>query len=234
MPTATTAMLGNILSNDKLGDGTTATSSAVSIDLDPSTPAIDQSYTVIGEGTWIVNPTTGQASFTPIASFKLDPTPIIYKLTELATGKSDTAKLIAEYVPLAVNDVVGFANDTVNIYVLLNDNAGDIVVPSTVKLIDPISGNPVNSVIVAGEGTWTVNPVNGVVTFSPVVGFTGIPSSLDYQVQDNDGNKTIAKILFDTTPPIASDNIGNYQVDTPKTINVVIDDVAGDIPVPSL
>ena len=68
VPVGTVASLGNILTDDKKGDGTTLTPAEVTVDLDPATLVTKQSLVVPGEGTWAYNPTTGVADFTPEAT----------------------------------------------------------------------------------------------------------------------------------------------------------------------
>ena len=175
VPVGTVASLGNILTDDKKGDGTTPTPAEVTVDLDPATPGDQASLVVPGEGTWNYNPTTGVADFTPEATYKLDPMPIVYKLTETATGKSDTAMLYADYVPKSVNDTANFAGSPVTVNVTGNDTGGDTIDPTTVTLVDPANPTvPATSVTVPGEGTWTVNPTTGAVTFTPEPGFVGV------------------------------------------------------------
>ncbi|WP_406947844.1 Ig-like domain-containing protein [Psychrobacter fjordensis] len=43
------------------------------------------------------------------------------------------------------------------------------------------------SVIVAGEGTWSVDGTTGAITFTPEAGFTGDPTPISYTVDDNTG-----------------------------------------------
>ena len=230
LPVGTVASLGNILTDDKKGDGTTPTPAQVTVDLDPATPGDQPSLVVAGEGTWTYNPTTGVADFTPLATFLLDPTPIVYKLTETATGKSDTAMLYVDYVPKAVNDTTNFAGSPVTVSVTGNDTLGDTVDPTTVKLIDPANPSvPATSVTIPGEGTWSVNPTTGDVTFTPNPGFVGSPTPIDYQVKDNEGNPTTAKIVLIAAPIANSDSVKGVPVGTVASLgNILTDDKKGD------
>jgi CshA-type fibril repeat protein len=233
--TNATATLPNIISNDKKGDGTTPTVAQVTVDLDPNTAGDQSTLLVANEGTWTYDPVTGNATFAPLPAFKLDPTPIIYKLTETATGKSDTAKLIADYVPKAVNDSAFFSGDLVTINVSNNDNGGDIVDPSTIKILTPGTSAPVDSLVLPNGGVWKVNKVTGAITYRPAPGDSTLPAPIVYSIKDNEGNLTTAqvKLIVDNFPPIANNNIGTYIVNTPKTIDVVSNDLGGDTPVAS-
>ncbi len=69
--------------------------------------------------------------------------------------------------------------------VTIDPLAGDddnLLDPTTVELIDPDTGLPVTNLAVPGEGTWTVDPVTGEITFTPESGFTGNPTPIEYQV----------------------------------------------------
>jgi len=75
----------DILSNDKLGDGsTTPTFSDVTVTLrNPNTGVVGEGpVTVYGEGVWNYNSTTGQLTFTADSGFSGTPTPITYTITE--------------------------------------------------------------------------------------------------------------------------------------------------------
>ncbi|MCP9762763.1 hypothetical protein, partial [Lacihabitans soyangensis] len=166
----------NIISNDTLQNGNVPLASEVIIDLNPFNLGIDVILNVPGEGTWSLNPSTGIISFTPLSTFKLDPTPIDYKLTEISTGLSDTTKVKVDYVAIAENDTADYAGTPVTVNVTTNDTGGDTVDPTTVTLLDPANPTvPATTVTVAGEGTWTVNPTTGAVTFTPVPGFVSAP-----------------------------------------------------------
>ena len=74
--------------------------------------------------------------------------------------------------------------------------AGDSRVPiveTSTKLIDPVSGNPVDSVTVEGEGTYTIDPNSGEVTFTPNPEFLGTATGVTVQRQDKNGTPVTAK-----------------------------------------
>ncbi|MCP9763761.1 DUF11 domain-containing protein [Lacihabitans soyangensis] len=181
--------MGNILTDDQKGDGVTPTPAEVTVDLDPITAGDQSSLIVAGEGTWTYNPTTGIAGFTPETTFKSDPTPIVYNMTETATGKSDTAILWVDYLPKTVNNSdVYIPGLPKTVDILANDSNGDTIVPSTVTIVgaDPLSNGKTKTVL--GEGVWTVNPITGTITFTPASGFVGNPTPIFYTGNDNDGN----------------------------------------------
>lgn len=95
--------------------------------------------------------------------------------------------------PVAVDDAATMtAGQAVSINVLGNDTDADgDLDASTVRFVDPPSGASLSAdgrtLTVPGQGTWTVS-AQGVVTFTPVSGFTGTPTEVEYTVADARGN----------------------------------------------
>ena len=160
---------------------------------------------VPGEGTWTVNPTTGVVTFTPEAGFEGDPTPVDYEVTD-TTGDTVGATITVTYVPAAADDsdTGNTIGDTVTVDVLANDT-GDFD-PSTVRIIDPEAGDYVTELVVDGEGTWTVNPTTGAITFTPEDGFTGDPTAISYRVTDSTGDTVSADVTVTYLPQATSDS----------------------------
>ena len=91
----------------------------------------------------------------------------------------------------------------------------DLTVPA--KLIDPETGEPTDekSVTVAGEGTYTINPETGEVTFKPEPNFTGKAEGVEVQRKDTNGTPATAKYT-PTVKPV-----------TPTSDDVISEDVQG-------
>ena len=66
------------------------------------------------------------------------------------------------------------------------------------KLIDPKTGNPVDSVTVEGEGTYTIE--DGEVKFQPEPQFTGTATGVEVQREDTNGTPVKAKYTPTVTP----------------------------------
>ena len=66
------------------------------------------------------------------------------------------------------------------------------------KLIDPKTGNPVDSVTVEGEGTYTIE--DGKVKFQPQPQFTGTATGVEVQREDTNGTAVKAKYTPTVTP----------------------------------
>src|SRR5690606_20357011 len=91
--------------------------------------------------------------------------------------------------PTAVSDSTNTTPSTpVTIPVLTNDTPGSSPLdPTSVKLIDPVSGDSVTTVTIPNEGAYVVDPATGEVTFTPEDGFTGVTTPITYTVADTDG-----------------------------------------------
>jgi len=203
------------------------------VDLDPSTPAIDTTLTVTGEGVWTVDG-AGNVSFDPYDAFTEDPTPISYAVSDETDLVSNVATITVDYAPVASDDSSSghTPGDPATVDVVFNDTTGDTVDPATVQIDG--TDNPGEPLVVPGEGTWSVDPATGAITFTPEVGFTGDPTPIEYTVADDEGNRSdpaTVSIDYTQTPPVAvnDESLGNPA--GPVTIVVVSNDtdVDGDL-----
>ena len=90
--------------------------------------------------------------------------------------------------------------------------APDAVTPSAqypAKLVDPATGQPTDekTVTVPGEGTYTIDPTTGAVTFTPEPQFTGTAKGINVSLtapvgQDKDGNTVTATATAKYTPTV--------------------------------
>ncbi|MCG8796702.1 hypothetical protein, partial [Tenacibaculum finnmarkense] len=235
-----------LLDNDKLSDGTEITdpSTQVTIDLDPTTPGVQNTLVVPNEGTWTVDPATGILTFNPEDGFTQTPTDISYELTETSTGLSDIATVKAGYDegnPIATNDssTGNTPGDDVVVNLLTNDDLSDgtqaTVSNTNIELIDPATGiatTTPNVVTVAGEGVWTVDPATGILTFNPEDGFTQTPTDISYELTETStGLSDIATVKAEYTEadPIATNDpsTGNTPGDD-ATVNLLTNDDLSD------
>jgi large repetitive protein len=175
-------------SNDTPGTGTNLVSS--SIDLDPSTPGQQTNFTKPGEGTFVLNTSTGAVTFTPALNFTgVSSTP--YTIQDTLGQTSNPANLVVTVVvPAAIDDSTTTPfNTPVDLEPITNDIAspGNTIVPGSVDL-DPSTPGIDSSFTVAGKGTFTVSPT-GIVTFTPTATFTGVVTT-PYTVKDTSGALT--------------------------------------------
>ena len=198
---------------------------AASIDLDPSTSGNDKAFVVAGEGTWTEDG-AGNVTFTPIAGFTLDPTPIVYTISDNDGNISNADTILVDYVPVAANDesLNNTTNTAVTVDILDNDNTGDVIDITTIQIVG--TTNPGDDLVVAGEGTWSINPTTGEITFTPLAGFTANPTDITYTAEDHEGNQTSAIINIEYTPqpPVATYNESLANVAGPVAQEVIAED----------
>ena len=91
------------------------------------------------------------------------------------------------------------------------------------------AGGAGQPLVVAGQGTWSVDTATGDVTFTPEAGFTGAPTPVTYTVEDTAGNvsNTATITLTDTAAPVASDDSASYS-GAAATVAVVSNDGNGE------
>lgn len=210
-----------------------ANDAGVSAALDPTSVVLRgpsgtwvTSLTVAGEGVWSVDAVTGAVTFTPEAGFLVDPTPVDYRVTD-GNGLTATATVVVGYVPAAVDDtdLGNTIGDAVEVDVLANDS-GDLD-PGSVRLVDA-SGNRVTSLTVPGEGTWTVDPVTGRVTFTPAAGFLVDPAPVTYEVTDSTGDTVAAVVTVGYVPGAIDDADLDNTIGEAVRVDVLAND-AGDL-----
>ncbi|MFN8346635.1 MAG: Ig-like domain-containing protein [Spirosomataceae bacterium] len=230
----------NILDNDKLSDNSPAVIGLVTVDLNPGTAGIQTTFTVTGEGTWSYAPLTGIISFTPVAGFTVDPTPITYRLIENLTTLYDEATVRAVYnqlPPLAVSDVTPTVNPgaVASVNLLTNDKLSDNS-PATLNKVT-VDLNPATPVIetsypIAGQGTWSYNALTGIVSFTPVAGYTIAPAPLNYRLVENATglfSDATVSAAYNALPPIANnDNPAAVQPGTTVSVNILANDFLSD------
>ena len=195
--TAGDAVTVDILANDSSANPMDATT----VSLDPASVSggigtdtdsdgdIDK-VVVPNEGTWTVNPVSGEVTFTPEAGFTEDTTPIEYTVKDNTGLVSAPATITIDYINAlhaADDTVTASAGATVTIPVLANDSGDNPLDPATVLIIDPSNGVGDTMLLVAGQGTWSVDAVTGEITFTPEVGFFVDPTPIEYTVEDTEG-----------------------------------------------
>lgn len=221
-----------LLDNDETFDGRQPDPSTV-VFTSPDATAGGTLLIVPGEGRWQLDQATGTATFTPEPQFTGAATAVEYRMAD-AFGRQATATLAVQVVaitPIAVDDeAVGPFQNPVAIDVLANDRAGADSAPlvrSSVRLTSPDATDDGRRLVVAGEGTWTVDPVTGVLTFDPVDGFTGEATAVDYRVTDANGTRATAEVRVTVgSIPRADDD----PFDTPQNVTLTVDPLENDVP----
>ncbi|NLP57874.1 Ig-like domain-containing protein, partial [Lutibacter sp. B1] len=205
----------NVTSTDTDTDGTIDSST---VDLNPTTLAIDNSITT-AEGTWEVA-SNGDVTFTPVLGYVGDAT-LTYTVEDNDGLTSNEANLrvtvIDEGNPLAVNNTVTTTEDipVTTIDVTLNDSMDD---NATIN-----SGNPVSS-----EGVTVINNNDGTFTYTPPTGFVGT-DTFTYTICDDDvpiascSTATVTVTVEDEGDPITENDSASTTEDVPVTTGNVLD-----------
>jgi CshA-type fibril repeat protein len=233
-----------ILTNDTAGSG--ATLVPTSVKLCPTTLILSltssctlTTLTVPGEGTYSVNP-DGTVTFDPLPTFKGTATPVNYVVSD-TTGRVDNASITptvaAPTAPVANPELkTVIPGATVAFTTLTGTNglaSSGIGLNATVTcLITPASSPEVcdadGVVVIQGEGTYTLNPSTGVVTFAAdPVATPGNKTPITYQVQDITGQKmtsTLTPVL--PAPPVGANDTSTGAYDVNQLISPLTNDSA--------
>lgn len=174
----------------------------------------NDSLVVPGEGVWVVDNATAVVTFTPEPGFLFDPTPVLYTISDINGLVSNEATVTVEYpqtAPVANDDerLDQPLAQPVTLAVLANDtDPENNLDPTSVRLVDPATQNPVLQVTVINEGTWTVDEVSGDITFTPLSGFLENPTPVMYSVKDTtDLESNLALVTVTYEEPAALEGI---------------------------
>ena len=213
-------------------------------------PAKDASGKEVG--TYTIDPTTGKVTFTPNKDFTGTPVPATVQAKD-ANGTPTTATYTPTVKPVTPKGVDTF---TKNIQGAEQKGTPEFKPGKTIidgkevevpidtkepaKLIDPKTGQPVDSVTIDGEGTYTVNPETGEVTFTPDKQFTGKGTPIKVQRKDTNGTPVTADYTAVVVPAdpegddvTTADIQGAEQSGTPvfKGGKANIDGVEKEVPI---
>ena len=178
-----------------------------------------KTLTVPNEGVWSVDPETGAITFTPKDGFTGDPTPISYSVQD-RQGNESSADVVVDYPPLAKDDSVnGEVGKQIVVFVLENDApTSSPLDKASLRLINPTTGDEVESVTIQGEGTWSTN-IDGSITFTPEDGFKNNPTPIKYVVRELSGdisNQATITIVYpdavDDIVIIPANHVGSISV----------------------
>lgn len=225
------------LQNDRAGDDGTGAVGALDprsvVFTDAAATSSGRRLEVPGEGVWTVDPQTGEVRFEPEAGFRGPATAVGYSVQD-SLGNRVGARIAVEVTPItprAVDDDVSVAVDTpLDVDVVANDVAGAPSAPldrRTVVFTSPAATDAGRTLVIADQGTFTIAPTTGVVTFTPVAGFAGAVDPVGYRVGDANGTTTDAllRVRVDDPPTANPDTIT-----TPQNVTATVDPLANDSP----
>ena len=172
-------------------------------------------------GTYSIDPATGEVTFTPTdKSYTGKVTPANVQAEDTNGTKVSTTYTPSiipaqpEAEPAKTVDVQGATQTGKPEFqggiAMVNGEEKTVEMDDTVpaKLVDPKTGDKVDSLTVEGEGTYTVAP-DGTVTFTPAKNFTGKGTGVTVQREDKNGTPVTAKYTPVVKPatPTSSDVI---------------------------
>ena len=233
---------------DNFNDGKEGTTVSDYKLVDPTTGNKVSSVTT-DQGTYTVDPTTGEVSFTPAEGFVGTATPMKVSANVTFNDESGNPVTVATentYTP-TVYGVQPSADETTGkqgqtqtsksgkdrfseLNTATNTPDGTNV-DWTTAAYSLEGANAEGKVVVDGEGTYSIDPTTGVVTFEPLPTFTGKAKGVNVQVSvtatDSEGNKvpvtSKGKYTPEVTPVVptgegvtSSGKQGQEQTGTPK------------------
>ena len=200
---------------------------------------------VPNEGTYSIDPTTGVVTFEPLPTFKGKATGVTVNVTAKATdasGKELDVTSSATYTPTVTpveptgTPVTSEGKQGQSQTGKPTFTEGDPTAPITIteeqpaKFFDPVTKQPIEDKTIPAKdekgntvGKYTIDPLTGVVTFTPNKDFTGTPVPATVEVKDKNGTPTTATYTPTVTPVkptgenvTSSGKQGQPQEGTPK------------------
>ena len=195
--------------------------------VDPTTGQVtdNTAITVPGEGEYSLNRATGEVTFRPEPGFVGTAKGVTLSLTApvgrdkngdapAEAIKTATAKYIPTVTPVTITPTNKESVDIQNVpqtqtptFDLSSDKTAKI---TSKKLVDPATGQPTDekTVTVPGEGTYTIDPSTGAVTFTPEKDFVGKAKGITVQatatVRNEPGNTVTITSDAKYTPTVLS------------------------------
>ena len=170
------------------------------------------SKTVDGVGTYTVA-ADGTVTFVPEPSFT-GTAPAVTVVREDKNGTKASATYTPTVNPVTLTPTNKVSEDIQNIpqtetptFALSDDETAQI---TSKKLIDPATGQPTDetTVTVAGEGTYTIDPTTGAVTFTPEKDFVGTATGVKIQaiatITNEDGKTSTITLDASYTPTVVA------------------------------
>ncbi|MFS9351920.1 CshA/CshB family fibrillar adhesin-related protein [Streptococcus mitis] len=234
VPTAEPAETTDIQGKEQTGKPT-FTPGADEVPMDDDTPATfedgSKEKVIPGEGTYTIAP-DGTVTFTPEKNFTGKGTGVTVKRVD-KNGTPVTAKYTPTVAPVTptgtdavTEDVQGSTQTGKPVFTpgktTVNGEEKTVELSDKpAKLVDPKTGDPVDSVTIEGEGTYEVAP-DGTVTFTPEKNFTGKGTGITVQREDKNGTPVkatytpVVKPATPTSSDVITTNVqGATQSGTP-------------------
>lgn len=213
----------DIFANDSIGSGSYDLSS---IDLDPTTPGIQQRI-VTEQGTWQVQ--NGKVTFEPKDGFNGFAN-ITYVVADNKGNLSNAALITIDVLPvisapIAENDFAETkANKSITIAVTQNDLSAEGVLDLESIDLDPNTPGQ-QKTTTNSQGSWTV--VKGAITYKPAQDFKGV-AIMSYSIKNDAG---IVSNVANVTVNVAAEPISALKVVANNDVATTKQGQAVDVPV---
>jgi gliding motility-associated-like protein len=207
----------DLLSNDDAGD---LVIDASSVDLDPSTPGIQQSYTS-ADGLWTVDG-NGGLTFTPNPNYN-GITMITYTVSDTTGAVSNVAMISIEVLPINDGPQVSEGNGPI-----VNETNFEEPIVICIDAVD-VDGDSLSLSAISGPANGTLNEQTELCfEYVPNAGFTGL-DSVAIVVCDNGlpthCDTVIVYINVLPTAPVAVDDMASMDEDASVIIPILENDV---------
>ncbi|UEG55055.1 CshA/CshB family fibrillar adhesin-related protein [Mucilaginibacter daejeonensis] len=201
-----------VTANDTDADGTINVTTVQLID--PADNGKKTTVTIPNQGTYTVNTTNGQVTFTPLATFAGKATPLAYTVKDNFGTESVSALISITIKPVGQADQdVAPINTPVTTVVKAND--GTAAANATVTATN------------GAHGTTTVD-ANGRVTYTPATGYAGI-DNYTYTLTTPDGVISDPITVSISIKPVGVNDADVTPINTPVTTIVKSNDGASGI-----
>jgi CshA-type fibril repeat protein len=184
------------------GGGTAAQTATAIVPPSGSATLLDGSVvtttvTVPNEGSYVLDPTSGIITFSPVLGYVGLPTPVVYQLTDAYTTTST-----GTYSPTVTVPALPAPDPLTSTGAGTDDQSVTAGIPTdgSVTLLD--GSTETTTVTVPDEGSYVIDPDFGVITFSPVLGFTGDATPVTFQITDAYGTTATSTYTPTVTVPV--------------------------------
>ncbi len=168
----------------------------------------------------------GSFTYDPVANFNGSDS-FTYQADD-GTTTSNTATV--NITVNAVNDLPVATNDG---FTLAEDTTLNTAPVSVLDNDSDVESDPLTAVLIAGPtsaSSFTLNS-DGTFSYTPVLNFNGV-DNFTYQANDGSGNSNTALVTLTVMavpdPPVANDDVGSTNEDTPTQIDVTMNDTDPD------
>lgn len=202
----------NVPANDTDADGTIDPTKVLLID--PADNAKKTSVTISGQGTYTVNTSTGQVTFTPLATFTGKTVPLAYTIKDNFGSESVSALITIDVKPAGVSDT-----DLTPIGTPVTTN---------VKANDGASATGTTVTATNGLHGTTAVDATGKVTYTPNSTYVGT-DTYTYTLTTADGVVSSPITVTINIKPVGVNDATTTPINTPVTTTVTANDGASGV-----